>query len=311
MKPLLQIKVPNKLPLSDGGLSGDQFIRMISLLRTRLLENYEVVIIPEGIGMDIDTERMVKLTIDSSTNFDELFKHLDEISETKTMAEEFQEFAKHIPEGIMDKLNIPNKNGNRYLLEDVGIGEIPHFGPEITFAPRGIIGDNGKLNITSMDIMSPQHTTTKVLKSRQQHPVLFDPFASLKKNPNNKDLDENNHDIIYVNPFSYGFKKNTKTNDNFHVNFMPQHEYLMRSYDGDQDVDPEKCLDNYWINIIGPINQSGLPSEDILSLLKYKDIDPNTIKSLELDEKYDSHVSPLDSSVGKTTTLLIHIKKGE
>lgn len=183
MKPLLQIKVPNKLPLSDGGLSGDQFIRMISLLRTRLLENYEVVIIPEGIGMDINTERMVKLTIDSSTNFDELFKKLDEISKTKTMAEEFQEFAKHIPEGIMDKLNIPNKDGNRYLLEDVGIGEIPHFGPEITFAPRGTIGANGKMDITSMDYISPNNVmTTKILKSRKHHPtVLFDPFADANK----------------------------------------------------------------------------------------------------------------------------------
>ena len=181
MKPLLQIKVPSSLPLSEGGLSGDQYVRMVSLLRTRLLENYEVVIIPDGIGMDITTEGMVNLTIDSSTNFDELFKQLDEIGRLKIITEELKQCAKFVPEGIMDTLNIPNKNGDRYLLDDVGMGHITHVGPETRLAPRGIMGADGKLTILSMDYVVDKDTELELVRPRRQHPtVLFDPFGQAK-----------------------------------------------------------------------------------------------------------------------------------
>lgn len=101
-----------------------------------------------------------------------------------------------------------------------------------------------------------------------------------------------------------------KPTDSFHARFMPPEIYLNRSYDGDQDFNPEKCLDNYWINMISPINQSGIPNEEILVLIKNHNIDPNTIESIKLNDKYAARslvYPPFDN----LESIIISVKKEE
>jgi hypothetical protein len=155
---------------------------MISMLKTKLLPNYEVIVVPGGLGLDIVTEGMIKLTIDSSTNFDELFEKLTEITNFKSTADELKIIGEGIARNYAEQvLGVPNKNGDRYPIGDVSFGNIPHTGPEVRLAPRGIIGDDGKLKITSMDYVVDKDTELGLVKSRHHETRLFDPFASLKK----------------------------------------------------------------------------------------------------------------------------------
>jgi hypothetical protein len=79
-----------------------------------------------------------------------------------------------------------------------------------------------------------------------------------------------------------GNNNGIKKSNDFHLKYMPISTYMARSFDGDPDVNPDDLLDQYWINMLNPINESGYPIKSVIKYLKDVDINPNLITEIEL-----------------------------
>lgn len=88
--------------------------------------------------------------------------------------------------------------------------------------------------------------------------------------------------------------------EDFHSRYMPIGEFLIRSYDGDPDVDPSEILDQYWLDMISKINKSESSDEEILVYLKKTNTDPNFIESIRTHEGNISIKLRMASMYGST-----------
>lgn len=153
MKPLLYLQVPSKV----RELSGKNFINIVTSLRDKLIRDYEVIVVPEGSGIDIQTDGMVKVIIDSNTDLNKLFRDLEELARLRATSDELKEIGKDHPtimEAALITAGIPNINKREYGLNCIGTHYNPDS-PDLTIlAPRGIISTDGELTINSMDIVS-------------------------------------------------------------------------------------------------------------------------------------------------------------
>ena len=300
MKPILNFQIPEWMMKDVGHLKicGT----LVENLKKRFSDNYDIIITP----WNLQGEGAVTLTIAPDTDVDEFIKKLVIHNEDN----EITQFNAEFP------LNTPTRNGriyptqcmkkaidDKYIQESLKNGML--FGSISNYGGYSDIGssigcgmNNSAFSVDTLNVLEANDGTANMIAGITLLPTPFGKKlnTAIKKGfkfkliprgigsteiIDDKLVITDGYKLISVDLAPDTSQSSNQASDSFHIKYMPFDTWLARTYDGDPDFDVDKCLDQYWIDMLGPINETVYQMEYVLHYLKENDIDPNIVTGIK------------------------------